>query len=78
MKNNEIKWTRSEGVYKSKDGKYKIRNGGKKNWYLYINDGTKDWDTNYAEWSNTLEGVKFWAEWDAEYDAKQNNLKAGA
>jgi len=61
---NQIKWTRSEGVYKSKDGKYRILNDGKKNWYLYINDGTTDWNTNYTDWSDSLQGIKFWAEWD--------------
>lgn len=60
---NTIKWTRINGVYFSKDGKYKISNAGNSNWYLYINDGTNFWDVNYTDWSSNLQGAKFWAEY---------------
>ena len=58
-----IKWTRINGVYFSKDGKYKISNAGNSNWYLYIDDNTNFWDVNYTDWSSNLQGAKMWAEY---------------
>jgi len=67
---NKIQWTRSNGVYTSKDGKFTIKGDGNANWYLYINDGSSDWDADYSDWAANLKDAKFWAEY--------HNSKVGA
>lgn len=57
-----IKWTRIQGTYFSKDGRYMIKNAGNSNWYLYINDDSNFWDINYINWAGNLQGAKMWAE----------------
>ena len=66
---SEIKWTRTSGVYVSKDGKYVIKNAGNGNWYLFIDDNSNFWNVNEVAYSTSLQGIKAKAEINAKVGA---------